>query len=49
MQASLLGFPGSLKWKASGKDVVVDMPVAPGDAAKAQHAYVIKLPGLQPR
>jgi ABC-type thiamine transport system substrate-binding protein len=44
MKASLLG-GGELKCSASGKDVVVQMPAAPGDASKAQHAYVVKLAG----
>jgi alpha-L-fucosidase len=49
MQASMLGRPGRLKWSQAGNDVTVEMPPAPGDAAQAQYAYVIKLPGLQPR
>ncbi len=46
MKPSLLGTPDELKWTASGKDVVVNLPAAPGDAAKAQYAFVLKLAGL---
>ncbi len=49
MQPGLLGHEGSLKWKAAGNDLLIEMPAAPSDATKAQHAYVIKLPGLQSR
>jgi hypothetical protein len=45
MKASMLG-GGGLKWSNSGSNVVVEMPEAPGDAAKAQYAYVVKLSGL---
>lgn len=48
MTASLLG-GGDLKWAARGNDVVIDMPPAPGDSSKAQHAYVIKMSGLRSR
>lgn len=48
MAASLLG-GGDLRWSARGNDVVLDMPPAPGDASKAQHAYVIRLSGLRAR
>jgi alpha-L-fucosidase len=46
MKATLLGSQAALKWTARGKDLVVDMPTAPGDAAKAQYALVVKLEGL---
>jgi alpha-L-fucosidase len=49
MKASLLGTDADLKWTAEGDGVAVEMPPAPGDAAKAQYAYVIKLPGLRAR
>ena len=49
MKPTLLGREGALQWKASGNDVVVDLPAAPGDASKTQHAYVIRMPGLQSR
>jgi alpha-L-fucosidase len=45
MQATLLGGAGALKWSASGKHVVIDIP----DASPAQHASVIRLSGLQGR
>ncbi|MBL8233741.1 MAG: hypothetical protein JNL98_34910 [Bryobacterales bacterium] len=35
--------------ESMGNDVVIDMPAAPGWASKAQHAYVVRLPGLQAR
>lgn len=46
LKATLLGSPGTLKWTARGKDIVVEMPPAPGDAAKAQYACTVKLAGL---
>jgi alpha-L-fucosidase len=46
MKVTLLGTPGELKWKAAGKDVVVDLPLPPGDASQAQHAYAFRLEGL---
>ncbi|MCW5982757.1 MAG: alpha-L-fucosidase [Bryobacteraceae bacterium] len=46
MKATLLGSPGNLKWTAAGGDVVIEMPPAAGDAAKAQYACVIRLSGL---
>jgi alpha-L-fucosidase len=47
MQAQLLGRPEKLKWSAAGGNVLVEMPPADGDAARAQYAYVVKLPGLR--
>jgi alpha-L-fucosidase len=50
MKPVLLGGAASpLKWTARGNDIVIEMPPAPGDAAKAQYAYTVKLPGLKPR
>jgi alpha-L-fucosidase len=49
MQISMLGREGALKWTASGQDITIEMPPAPGDAAKSQYAYVLKLPGLTSR
>jgi hypothetical protein len=46
MKASLLG-GGDLKWSTAGGSVVIEMHPAPGDAAKAQYAYVVKLSGLK--
>lgn len=46
MKASLLGAPGELKWSVKSRDIVIQMPEAPGDASKAQQAYVVKLAGL---
>jgi alpha-L-fucosidase len=47
-QVSMLG-GGDLRWSPRGNHIVVDMPPAPGDATKAQHAYVIKLSGVDSR
>jgi alpha-L-fucosidase len=49
MQATLLGSASPLSWKASGSDVAVQLPPPPAMAHQAQHAYVLKLPGLAPR
>ncbi|HSB12853.1 MAG TPA: alpha-L-fucosidase [Bryobacteraceae bacterium] len=49
MRAKLLGADGDLKWSRAGKDVVVEMPVPPGDAAKAQYACVVRLSGVNTR
>jgi alpha-L-fucosidase len=46
MKASLLGTPGALKWRAKGKNVIIEMPPPTGDPAKTQWAYVVKLEGL---
>ena len=45
MRVSMLGAPSELKWSARNRDLVIEMPEAPGDASKARHAYVVKLPG----
>jgi alpha-L-fucosidase len=44
---SLLGVPGVLRWKAAGANIDVELPNLPPDAATAQYAYVIKLPGAR--
>jgi alpha-L-fucosidase len=49
MKPVLLGGGAPLQWSAKGSDVVLEMPPASGDAAKAQYAYAIRLPGLKPR
>ncbi|MCS7024994.1 MAG: alpha-L-fucosidase [Bryobacteraceae bacterium] len=49
MKITLLGFSQPLRWKSSGADLVVEMPPPPGSAAHAQHAYVLRLPGLKAR
>jgi alpha-L-fucosidase len=46
MKVSMLGTPGTLKWKAKGKNVIVEMPPPVGDPAKTQWAYVVKFEGL---
>lgn len=47
MRVTMLG-GGELQWSAKGSSVTVEMPPAPGDASKVQHAYVVKLSGLKP-
>ena len=47
MKVTMLGRAGDLKWSQSGGNVMVQMPAAPGDAREAQHAYAIKLSGVQ--
>jgi alpha-L-fucosidase len=48
MRPALIGH-GPLRWSAAGRDVVLNLPAAPGNAAKALYAYVVKLPGLKNR
>jgi alpha-L-fucosidase len=47
MKVTMLGSTAPLEWAASGNDIVIDMPAAPGDAAKAEYAYALRLPGLE--
>jgi alpha-L-fucosidase len=47
VKVSMLGGPASLKWVASRNQVIVTMPEASSDAAKAQYAYVLKLQGIE--
>jgi alpha-L-fucosidase len=47
MEVTLLGGTGPLKWSASGGNIVINMPEASADAARAQHAHVIRFRGLQ--
>lgn len=47
VKAEMMGVPGALRCSMQGKDLVVELPPAPGDALKSQHAYVIKLSGVR--
>lgn len=47
MKPVMLGTEGSLKWTRTGRDITIEMPTPPGEARKAQDAYVIRLPGLR--
>ena len=47
MKVAMLGQSGELKWTQAGNNVIVQMPSAPGDARQAQHAYVVKMSGVQ--
>ncbi len=47
MRPVLLGSTGELKWTKSGSDITIEMPPASADAAQAQYAYTIRLPGLR--
>ncbi|HET8546481.1 MAG TPA: alpha-L-fucosidase C-terminal domain-containing protein, partial [Bryobacteraceae bacterium] len=49
MEATLLGGAGALKWSESGKNIVIEMPEGSSDAARSQHAVVIRLRGLRAR
>jgi alpha-L-fucosidase len=46
-RASLLGYADSLRWKAAGNGIELEMPEMSADAALAQYAYVIKLEGAK--
>jgi alpha-L-fucosidase len=45
MHVTMLGSEQPLKWSKKGSAIEITMPPAPGDAAEAQYAYVLKLPG----
>lgn len=49
MKATQLGFAGDLKWFAAGREVTIEMPSPPGDPARAQTVYVIRLAGVGDR
>ena len=49
MRVTMLGSDEPLRWSKKGDAIEVTMPPAPGDAAKAQYAYVLKLPGAAKR
>ncbi len=42
---TLLGRPGTLKWRRSGDGMAIDLPELSADAARAQYAYTLKLTG----
>jgi alpha-L-fucosidase len=46
---SLLGGPSSLKFRASGNDLVIDVPQISPEAGTAQFAYVFKVTGIRAR
>jgi hypothetical protein len=49
VEAALLGGAGALRLSASGGNLVIDMPDDAATAARGQHAYVIRLRGLETR
>ena len=44
-KVTLLGYGRPLKWSKSGGGIVVNLPEASGDAAKAQYASVLRVTG----
>jgi alpha-L-fucosidase len=49
MKPTLLGRNGELKWRKTGDGIAIDLPTPSGDAALAQHAWTVRLPGLRKR